>query len=92
MHVADAQGIVDVVDVFADALGGISQQLLAFLLTVERLYPLRHVTACHVETFQLALLAADGVDSRFVVHDVFQAELLHLVFIFLVVGEVDNGR
>ena len=90
-HTADAQRIVDVRHIFLDGLIGLQQSVRAFLLMVERLYHFRNVTTSHIDTFQLSLLVADGIDGGFVIHLTLQLELVRLVLRILKVLEVNNG-
>ena len=91
LHTADAQGIVDVGDVLPDALRALLQFPDACLLTMEGVDHLRDVVACHVDAFQLALLVADRVDGRLVVHLALQLEFFQTVFGRFELTEVDDA-
>ena len=91
LHTADAQGVVDVGDVLADALRSLLYLADDCLQTMEGVDHLRDVVTCHVDAFQLALLVVDRVDGRLVVHLALQLEFVQTVFGRLELTEVDDA-
>ena len=91
LHTAHAQGVVDVGDILLDAFRALLQLSDAGLLAVVGVHHLRDVAARHIDTLQLTLLVADGVDGGFIIHLPLQAELLQPVFRQTKLAEVDDA-
>ena len=91
LHTADAQGVVDVGQILLDAVGALLQFLDALLQAMERVDHLGDVAPRHIDALQLALLVADGVDGRFVVHLARQSNLFIAVSLFRQLVEVDDA-